>query len=516
MNFKALKGLRIAISLLFFLVIGFLFIDFSNTFSSDWTNGILFTQFAPSLLKFTKLLSLAAAGFIFILLLTLLFGRVYCSTFCPLGTLQDLIHYLRKRFGKKKRMKFMRPMNWLRYGVLAVTAVLLLAGSAFMLNLLDPYSLFGKISSNLARPVYYSANNLAAKTLEQKGIYTLYPVDFLHTGLLSIIFSIAVLGLLIWLAVKWGRLWCNTACPVGTFLGLVSRISIFRIRLNKTLCTHCGICSAVCKASCIDSKNSHVDFSRCVGCLNCLTVCPENGVLFSASVSGEHELKEQAGRRDFIARGLLLPLGLMAAPNLLSDTDKKKGVIPVNRENPTSPPGSGSIGRFIDSCTGCNLCVSACPTKVLQPSFLQYGMAGMMMPHMDYSVNFCNYDCTVCGEICPTGAILPLTPEDKRVTQIGRAKFIKENCIVYTDENDCGACSEHCPTKAVNMVHYKGNLTIPEVNEDICVGCGACEYACPTDPLSIYVEGNPIHQKADKPKEEAPAIEVDPEDDFPF
>jgi formate hydrogenlyase subunit 6/NADH:ubiquinone oxidoreductase subunit I len=120
---------------------------------------------------------------------------------------------------------------------------------------------------------------------------------------------------------------------------------------------------------------------------------------------------------------------------------------------------------------------------------------------MDPAAGYCNFDCTVCGEVCPTGAILPLTVEQKQVTQVGEVRFIKENCVVYTDETLCGACSEHCPTKAVEMVPYKGDLNIPEVNPEICVGCGACEHACPVRPhRAIYVDGLAVQQIAKKPE----------------
>ena len=135
---------------------------------------------------------------------------------------------------------------------------------------------------------------------------------------------------------------------------------------------------------------------------------------------------------------------------------------------------------------------------------------------MDFLASYCNFECIICSEVCPTGAILPIDLEEKKLIQLGISIFIKENCIVHTDEKDCGACSEHCPTKAVNMVPYKNGLTIPEVTEDICIGCGACEYACPTTPKSIYVDGNPVHKQAKEPVMEALETEGLPVDDFPF
>jgi ferredoxin len=134
---------------------------------------------------------------------------------------------------------------------------------------------------------------------------------------------------------------------------------------------------------------------------------------------------------------------------------------------------------------------------------------------MDYMASYCNFDCVICTEVCPTGALTPLVIEEKHVLQLGKVVFVKENCIVHTEGTDCGACSEHCPTKAVNMRPYRKTLFLPVVDQDICVGCGACEYACPTDPKSIYVEGNPVHLTADKP-EVKPLEQPDEEEDFPF
>jgi ferredoxin len=199
----------------------------------------------------------------------------------------------------------------------------------------------------------------------------------------------------------------------------------------------------------------------------------------------------------------------------------RPSTIPEKITAPVSPPGSGSIAHFTSICTACHLCVSACPSRVLVPSFLQYGLSGMMQPRMDYHAGHCNYDCTVCLNVCPSGAIVPLTPEKKKLTQLGVAKFIKENCVVYTDNTNCGACSEHCPTKAVDMVPYLNTaskrLVIPEVNPDICIGCGGCEYACPTKPhKAIYVDGNRVHKLAEQPVEKKIDEKVDYKEDFPF
>ena len=167
------------------------------------------------------------------------------------------------------------------------------------------------------------------------------------------------------------------------------------------------------------------------------------------------------------------------------------------------------------------LCVSACPSRVLVPTFLEFGSLGMMQPRLDFHAGHCNYECTICMNVCPSGAILPLAVENKKLTQLGVAKFIKENCVVYTDNTDCGACSEHCPTKAVDMAPYPNpankRLKIPEVKPEYCIGCGGCEHACPTKPYkAIYVDGNPVHKLAKKPVVKNIEEKVDYNEDFPF
>jgi len=519
MTFRLLKKFRVFISLVFFCLITFLFIDFKNLVSPSVSDGILFFQFVPSILKFINVASIAAIGFLLVLILTFFFGRVYCSFLCPLGVLQDIIHFFTKRFKKRKVYKFAKAKNLLRYSLLILVIAFLLFGSIFFLNLLDPYSMFGKIASNLLRPIYYLGNNIAAGIVESMGSYALFPVKMKSYSWLSIAYSISILSLIIWMTYKYGRLYCNTLCPVGAFLGFISKYSIFKISLNESLCNSCGACGSKCKAQCIDTKNKKVDFTRCVGCMNCLTACPSSGVVFSRKSKQETEplpIKPINERRNFIKSSALVPLGIVGLAKHGMAEEIKEGMIPVVKEYHVIPPGALSIKHFTNQCTACHLCVSACPTKVIQPSFLEFGLSNMMQPYMDFHTNFCNFECVICSEVCPTGAILPIQLEEKKLTQLGISKFIKENCVVYTDETACGACSEHCPTKAVDMVYYKDKLNIPEVNEDICIGCGACEYACPTTPKSIYVDGNPIHVLAEKPVEEKIETQVSPEDDFPF
>jgi ferredoxin len=518
-----LKKLRIVLSLLFFVVISVLFFElFGNVFNYS-SLIILRFQFVPSLVQFIATFSFISLGFAAIILLTLLFGRIYCSTLCPLGTMQDIFAYLSKRLSPKKKIfKFKKPFNRLRFGILAVVALSLLTGSILMVNLLDPYSAFGKMASNLFRPLLVLFNNLASIALGHADIYWLPQVKWIALNKAAVILAFGWFILLVVMAVKRGRLYCNTICPVGALLGLFARFSLFRIRLEKSKCNSCGKCSAVCKAECINPVDQSVDFSRCVGCMNCLSPCPDGGVKFLPFWVKDEEKPATFDpvRRDFFQKSGMVIAGSLISAGSFGQGEKKKEVIkatvPVNREYPVTPPGALGQERFNSLCTACHLCVSACPTQVLQPTYFLYGLTGFLQPRMDYITNFCNFECTLCGEVCPTGAILPVTSEEKKLLQLGKSYFVKENCIVYTNDTICGACSEHCPTKAVHMVPYKDKLNIPEVNNNICVGCGACEYACPTDPKSIYVDGNPVHLVAEKPKEIKSEEKVDYKEEFPF
>jgi ferredoxin len=514
-----LRNFRIAFSAIILICFFAVFSDFKNLIPPRYINILIYLQFVPSALKFYDLRSLASVGFAAVLILTLLTGRTYCSFFCPLGIGQDLFSRIGGRIKKKfRRYGLKKPHTVIRYSLLAATLIVTMIWGIYLLTLLDPYSIFGRFMTFFAKPAVIVINNLIAGILHKFDVYTISHVTIkgyqLLTYTIPVLFFILVGGL----SLTKGRLYCNMVCPVGTLLGLVSKISIFRIKFDESKCTRCGRCAVGCKSSCIDFLQYHVDVTRCVDCFNCIKICPDKALSYGVVrlKKKPHETDEE--KRKFIAGSILLLLGL---PQVLKAQDKpapkpnKPSTVKENRTCPVCPPGAGSIAEFNKTCTACSLCITACPNGVLQPAMMQYGLTGMMQPVMDYHKSFCTYNCTKCTEVCPTYALKPLILEAKKLTQLGKTNFIKDNCIVKTEKTACGACSEACPTKAVYMIPYEGNLLIPEVNTDICIGCGHCENACPTTPYkAIFVDGNPVHLAAQKPENEESEIETPVE--FPF
>lgn len=504
-----LRKVRIGISVTLFALITFFFLDFAGLLPNGF-HRLAHIQFIPALL------SLSFGILAFLIVLTLLFGRVYCSTICPMGILQDVVARISKSVGKKKKRYGYSPAkNILRWAVVAVTVLAYVCGFTVLTGLLDPYSAYGRIVVNVFKPVYMLGNNLLESVFARFDNYTFYQVD---TSLLSVssfviaLFTLFVIGYLSW---KHGRTWCNTLCPVGTVLGFLSRFSLFKVRIDMSKCNSCGLCATKCKAACIDSKGHAIDYSRCVDCFDCLGACNKRALVYSPTIS-KKKPEADASKRRFLMAGVLTA---SAAPEVLAQIKETVATLdgkkPYKKEYPITPPGSVGREFFQSKCTSCHLCVSKCPSHVLKPAFMEYGLGGIMQPTVSFEKGFCNFDCTVCGDVCPNGAITPLTVEEKHLTQMGYVVFVKENCIVLTDGTSCGACSEHCPTQAVAMVPYKDGLTLPQVNTEICVGCGGCEYVCPARPFrAIYIEGNPVQKKAIPFKEtETEKVEID---DFGF
>lgn len=511
----ARKIVALAALLLFFWG----FVNLRNEEPAAWEHAVERLQFVPAFLGTLSGKQWAAAVLAGLVVLTLIFGRVYCSFLCPLGLLQDVVIRLRsfvdRRRGKPRKaaaVRYAPPVPVIRYAVLALTVLSLLGGATLLLAWLDPYTIAARLAAGVVNPLAAEANNL----FENTAMATDYtnPEWARYGTALLLVAAMALLPL----AMAWwkGRLYCNTVCPVGALLGLLSRRPLLRLGMDADTCALCGQCLKTCKAHCIDLKNRRIDTSRCVNCYNCVSVCDRHSMRprwsnpfrrrpAETTRPAEHAGKKKApaepanapthphatgpvanpARRAFLgAAACSIPAFFAscrpAPANTLSGDPAVQG---DNRADAATPPGSRNIDLFLDRCTGCGLCITACPTHVLQPSLTRYGIRGVMKPYLDFTKGFCNFDCNICTTVCPEGALLPLPLPEKKQTQLALASFHRDRCIVQQNRTECGACTEHCPTKAL----FTKEETFPIFHHDLCTACGECEGICPEGAVSLVL-----------------------------
>ena len=483
-----LRKLRITLSIISIILVTLLLlgIGFKVNLWAGWAAKI---QFLPALLALNYVV-LAV-----IIVITLLFGRIYCSVVCPLGIMQDFFSWLGGK-AKKNRFSYAKEHRWLRYGVLVVFIICLIIGFAPVTTLLAPYSAYGRIVNSLFKPLYDLLNNWLASVDAAHGRYNFSEVQVWMRSVTTFVVAILTLLILAVLAWKHGRSYCNSICPVGTILSFFSRFSLFRVRFDKDQCKNCGQCEKNCKAKAIDFKAGTVDYSRCVVCGDCLSKCKFDALHYSVKKQMGSSQPDQ-GRRSFLI-GAAMATGSAAMAQAQMKVDGGLAVITdkeaPKRQTPITPPGSISAKNMGRHCTACQLCVSSCPNNVLRPST---DLTKFMQPTLSFERGYCRPECTRCSEVCPTGAIKPITKEEKTDIHVGHAVWVKDNCVVLSDGVSCGNCARHCPTGAIQMVEYQHNgqtVMVPAVNEIKCIGCGACEHLCPARPFSaIYVEGNVVH-----------------------
>lgn len=492
---SALKRIRQIVAAVSIVMVTLLFLDFTGV-THKWFGWMAKIQFLPAVLS----LNLAViAGLI---ILTLVFGRIYCSVICPLGIMQDGFAWLGKK-SKKNRYSYSPAKNILRYTLLAIMVIAIVAGIGAVVALLAPYSAYGRIAQSLLAPVWQWGNNLLASWAEARESYAFYTVDVWVRGAVTLAVAAVTLIALGFLAWRNGRTYCNTICPVGTVLSFLSRFSLLKPVIDTTKCNGCGLCARNCKAACINSKEHTIDYSRCVTCFDCLDKCNKGAISYArrpALVTKPSEKETaNASRRDFMA--VTAAIATTAALHAQEKTVDGGLAVIVDKKIPKRktkivPPGAKSVKNLESHCTACQLCVAACPNGVLRPST---ALDSLMQPESSYERGYCRPECTRCSDVCPAGAISPITPEDKSSVQIGHAVWVKDNCVPLTDGVECGNCTRHCPAGAITMVSSDVDNPdapkIPVVNTERCIGCGACENLCPARPFSaIYVEGHEVHR----------------------
>ena len=485
-----LRKIRTILAAVFFVLITLLFLDFTGTLH-HWLSWMAKIQFLPAVMALNVVVVVA------LIALTLVFGRIYCSVICPLGVFQDLLARLRR---KKNKYSYSKEVKWLRYPVLAVFVLAGVAGIGSLFQLLAPYSAYGRIATMIFQPIWKLGNNLLAMVAERMDSYAFYTIDTWMRSLPVLIIAAVTLVVLVVLAWRGGRTYCNTICPVGTILSFFARFSWLKIRFDEEKCKNCSLCSKNCKAACIDFKTLTVDYSRCVACGNCIDSCKFDALKYSSSMQTKKNASVDASKRSFLLASALVSTAAMAQKKEklmdggLAEIEDK---VAPQRQTPLTPPGSLSFQNLSTRCTGCQLCVSECPNQVLRPSG---DLMHLMQPTMSYEHGYCRPECTRCSEVCPAGAIKKIDQDEKTSIQIGHAVWIKKNCVVLTDEVECGNCARHCPSGAIEMVPLdhdnEDSPKVPAINEAACIGCGACEYVCPSRPFSaIYVEGHEVHRK---------------------
>ena len=546
-----LRKIRITLAAICFVAVTLLFLDFTGTLHL-WFGWLAKIQFLPAVL---------ALNFVVIailLVLTLLFGRIYCSVICPLGIFQDCVSNLSsRRKGKKARFSYSKEIKWLRYGVLVLFVIALVAGLNSLVALLAPYSAYGRMVQSLLAPVWQWGNNLLAWIAERQDSYAFVTKEVWLKSLPTLIVAAVTFIVVVVLAWRNGRTYCNTICPVGTTLSFFSRFAMFRPVIDKSKCKSCHACERKCKAACIDVDNHRIDYSRCVDCFNCIDSCrlgalkyrfawgrgvgsgstgaktPQNAPVGSKMTSDESKNGQNRssaaptpvaepvvrqgsptieatdnGRRAFLVGGatviggsLLSSIPMRAEDDEIKDKKRDGGFAEVlpkkapNRKTPITPFGSESVEKFYKHCTACQLCVTVCPNNVLRPSSR---LEHLMQPEMSFEKGYCRPECVKCSEVCPAGAILKITPEEKTEWKVGTAGVDYDLCVVNRDGVSCGNCARHCPVGAIRMVKKnpddEKSPRIPSVNEEKCIGCGACENLCPSRPISaITVNGYSVH-----------------------
>jgi len=428
-----------------------------------------------------------------LLALTFILGRFFCGWICPLGTCVDASDNLLK--AKSKNRSTSRGLNlpWLKYFLLVVviTAAVL---SVQLAGYFDPISIVTRSTATVLYPLFVFAVEGVTGFLSSAPLLesTALKLDaFLRRFLLpvssasfrgSILFAAVFFGILV-LAFAQRRYWCRNLCPLGGMLGFSSKWRGYR-RSVTDACTGCGLCEKKCRTGAINADFISTRHTECINCMDCQAVCPAGAVRFgfvkkpeTASVDLSKRRLLGAGFTGFLALGLF----------------KTGYQDPVRRGKAIRPPGSLPENAFLDRCVRCGECVRVCSTsgQGLQHAGLEAGWEGLASPVLLPPRGYCEYNCNLCGQVCPTGAIRNLSMPDKQITKMGTAHFDKTHCIPWYYGENCMVCEEHCPIpeKAIKFREERvktidgveNTVLLPYVVEDTCVGCGICAVRCPVE-----------------------------------
>lgn len=453
---------------------------------------------------------------LFVLIFTVIFGRSFCGWFCPLGTLLDATHRLTPKVSRVRQTLFPR------LGLMIL--VFALVGSASGLAVsgyVDPFSILVR---GLAQVVYPLINSISV------GFFTytyqelpevvnavteptyrllrdyLLPAEQKYFQLVWL--SAVILATVFVMEIVQRRFFCRNFCPLGAMLGVAGQKSILAGKGGDSACDTCRICASHCRMGAID-EDRRIAMDQCIMCHECVQNCPRQIISFGLVAGWRQPAMLSLSRRQLLsaaALGLVLPA-------------IKTTTVGARHPDPLliRPPGALAEKEFLLRCVRCAECLQVCIGNALQPTLFQAGIDGMFSPMVVARYGYCEFNCTLCGQVCPTGAIRILSLAEKQQLKIGHAWIDRNTCLPYARGVPCMVCEEHCPTpqKAIRfreaLVEVADGppvmVKLPYVVDDLCIGCGICETKCPLPGRpAIYVTSDGESRHPERALPESPPL----------